>query len=196
MVGMKSGMKRFRPHRVAAKCSPVASRQREIHCVNSLPGALFLEGRRYMSHIKAGLLTSFRLQTPSHRFPANGLNFVRGCSRSGNNEQVHASLRLIATSRCLSAESSKNVQVTAVDSLSERLKGTHSCGTVGDFHPHSLFIAAKRTLNHCIVTKILVELEGVEPSSAQGNHTLSTRLSWTSFSCRDKTQATNHGLIS
>ena len=42
----------------------------------------------------------------------------------------------------------------------------------------------------------LVELEGVEPSSAQGNHTLSTRLSWTPFSCRDKTQATNHGLSS
>ena len=41
-----------------------------------------------------------------------------------------------------------------------------------------------------------VELEGVEPSSKQGNHTLSTCLSWPSFSCRDKTQATNHGLIS
>ena len=41
----------------------------------------------------------------------------------------------------------------------------------------------------------LVELEGIEPSSAQGNHTLSTRLSWPSFSCRDKTQATNHDLI-
>ena len=40
-----------------------------------------------------------------------------------------------------------------------------------------------------------VELEGVEPSSAQGNHTLSTRLSWPSFSCCDKTQATNHSLI-
>ena len=42
----------------------------------------------------------------------------------------------------------------------------------------------------------LVELEGVEPSSAQGNHTLSTRLSWPSFSCNGKTQATNHCLIS
>ena len=41
----------------------------------------------------------------------------------------------------------------------------------------------------------LVELEGIEPSSARGNHTLSTRLSWTSFSCCDKTQATNHSLI-
>ncbi len=40
-----------------------------------------------------------------------------------------------------------------------------------------------------------VELEGVEPSSKQGNHTLSTRLSWTSFSCCSKTQATNCNLI-
>ena len=40
-----------------------------------------------------------------------------------------------------------------------------------------------------------VELEGVEPSSAQGNHTLSTRLSWPSFSSHDKTQATNRNLI-
>ena len=48
--------------------------------------------------------------------------------------------------------------------------------------------------SHFSVT--LVELEGVEPSSAQGNHTLSTRLSWPSFSCSGKTQATNHCLIS
>ena len=40
-----------------------------------------------------------------------------------------------------------------------------------------------------------VELEGVEPSSAQGNHTLSTRLSRPSFSCCDKTRATNRNLI-
>ena len=40
-----------------------------------------------------------------------------------------------------------------------------------------------------------VELEGVEPSSKQGNHTLSTCLSWSSFSCRNKTQATNYDLI-
>jgi len=40
-----------------------------------------------------------------------------------------------------------------------------------------------------------VEMEGVEPSSKQGNHTLSTRLSWPSFSCCGKTQATNHSLI-
>ena len=31
--------------------------------------------------------------------------------------------------------------------------------------------------------------------SKQGNHTLSTRLSWTSFSCCSKTQATNCNLI-
>ena len=42
----------------------------------------------------------------------------------------------------------------------------------------------------------LVELEGVEPSSAQGNHTLSTRLSQPSFSCSGKTWATNQNLIS
>ena len=42
----------------------------------------------------------------------------------------------------------------------------------------------------------MVELEGVEPSSAQGNHTLSTRLSWPSFSSYGKTQATNRNLIS
>ena len=40
-----------------------------------------------------------------------------------------------------------------------------------------------------------VELEGVEPSSAQGNHTLSTRLFQPSFSCYDKTWTTNHNLI-
>ena len=40
-----------------------------------------------------------------------------------------------------------------------------------------------------------VELEGVEPSSKQGNHTLSTCLSWPSLSGCDKTQATNHSLI-
>ena len=40
-----------------------------------------------------------------------------------------------------------------------------------------------------------VELEGFEPSSKRGNHTLSTCLSWTSFSCNSKTQATNCCLI-
>ena len=35
----------------------------------------------------------------------------------------------------------------------------------------------------------MVELEGVEPSSKQGNHTLSTCLSWPSLSDCDKTQA-------
>ena len=40
-----------------------------------------------------------------------------------------------------------------------------------------------------------VELEGIEPSSKQGNHTLSTCLSWPSFSCCNKTQATNYSLI-
>ena len=40
-----------------------------------------------------------------------------------------------------------------------------------------------------------VELEGVEPSSKQGNHTFSTCLSWPSLSDCDKTQATNHSLI-
>ena len=40
-----------------------------------------------------------------------------------------------------------------------------------------------------------VELEGVEPSSKQGNHTLSTCLFQTSFSCYDKTWTTNHNLI-
>ena len=40
-----------------------------------------------------------------------------------------------------------------------------------------------------------VELEGVEPSSKRGNHTLSTRLSWFLFSCYGKTQATNRNLI-
>ena len=35
-----------------------------------------------------------------------------------------------------------------------------------------------------------MELEGVEPSSARGNHTLSTRLFQTGFSCRNKTWTT------
>ena len=36
-----------------------------------------------------------------------------------------------------------------------------------------------------------VELEGVEPSSKQGNHMLSTCLSLPSFSCIGRTRATN-----
>ena len=38
---------------------------------------------------------------------------------------------------------------------------------------------------------MLVELEGIEPSSKQGNHTLSTCLFQTSFSCCDKTWTTH-----
>ena len=44
-------------------------------------------------------------------------------------------------------------------------------------------------------TTLKVELEGFEPSSKRGNHTLSTCLSWPSFSCNSKTQATNYCLI-
>ena len=40
-----------------------------------------------------------------------------------------------------------------------------------------------------------VELVGVEPTSEQGNHTLSTRLFQTSFSCDGKTWTTNRHLI-
>ena len=40
-----------------------------------------------------------------------------------------------------------------------------------------------------------VDLEGVEPSSKQGNHTLSTCLFRTSFSCGGKTRTTNRRLI-
>ena len=40
-----------------------------------------------------------------------------------------------------------------------------------------------------------VDLAGVEPASKQGNHTLSTRLFQTSFSCCGKTWTTNHNLI-
>ncbi len=43
--------------------------------------------------------------------------------------------------------------------------------------------------------EVLVELEGIEPSSKQGNHTLSTCLFQPSFSCYDKTWTTNHNLI-
>ena len=39
-----------------------------------------------------------------------------------------------------------------------------------------------------------VELAGVEPASKQGNHMLSTRLFWPSFSCDVKTQTTNRNL--
>ena len=42
---------------------------------------------------------------------------------------------------------------------------------------------------------LLVDLEGVEPSSERGNHKLSTCLSLTSFSCSGKTKATNRCLI-
>ena len=40
-----------------------------------------------------------------------------------------------------------------------------------------------------------VELEGVEPSSKQGNNKLSTCLSSLRFSCAGKTEATNPRLI-
>jgi len=49
-----------------------------------------------------------------------------------------------------------------------------------------------------VITKVIkkfVELEGVEPSSAQGNHVLSTCLFQTSFSCYGKTWTTNRSLI-
>ena len=36
-----------------------------------------------------------------------------------------------------------------------------------------------------------VEIAGFEPASKQGTNMLSTRLSWPSFSCDDKIQATN-----
>ena len=39
-----------------------------------------------------------------------------------------------------------------------------------------------------------VELEGVEPSSKQGNHKLSTCLSLTTFSCYSRTKAINRNL--
>ena len=59
-------------------------------------------------------------------------------------------------------------------------------------------VATKRTLTrgrpHEGVTS--VELEGVEPSSARGNHVLSTRLFQTSFSSISKTWTTNQCLIS
>ncbi len=45
------------------------------------------------------------------------------------------------------------------------------------------------------VRQAWVELVGVEPTSAQGNHTLSTRLFRTSFSCCGKTRTTNRNLI-
>ena len=45
------------------------------------------------------------------------------------------------------------------------------------------------------VPPLMVDLEGVEPSSEQGNHRLSTCLSLTSFSCSGKTKATNRCLI-
>ncbi len=53
-------------------------------------------------------------------------------------------------------------------------------------------VATKRTLTRVKpLQRKLVELEGVEPSSKQGNHTLSTCLFRTSFSCCDKTRTTH-----
>ena len=43
--------------------------------------------------------------------------------------------------------------------------------------------------------KTFVELVGVEPTSEQGNHTLSTRLFQPSFSSDGKTWTTNRRLI-
>ena len=42
---------------------------------------------------------------------------------------------------------------------------------------------------------LLVELEGIEPSSKRGNHKLSTCLSLPKFSCRNRTKAINSCLI-
>ena len=42
---------------------------------------------------------------------------------------------------------------------------------------------------------LLVELEGIEPSSKRGNHKLSTCLSLPKFSCSGRTKAINHCLI-
>ena len=42
---------------------------------------------------------------------------------------------------------------------------------------------------------LLVDLEGIEPSSKRGNHKLSTCLSLPKFSCRNRTKAINSNLI-
>ena len=42
---------------------------------------------------------------------------------------------------------------------------------------------------------LLVDLEGIEPSSKRGNHKLSTCLSLPNFSCNGRTKAINHYLI-
>lgn len=42
---------------------------------------------------------------------------------------------------------------------------------------------------------LIVELEGIEPSSKRGNHKLSTCLSLPKFSCNGRTKAINHCLI-
>ena len=57
-------------------------------------------------------------------------------------------------------------------------------------------LKSKKAFRGEMPSSIAVELEGVEPSSARGNHTLSTRLFQTLFSSRDKTWTTNRDLIS
>ena len=42
---------------------------------------------------------------------------------------------------------------------------------------------------------LLVDLEGIEPSSKRGNHKLSTCLSLPNFSCNGRTKAINRYLI-
>ena len=42
---------------------------------------------------------------------------------------------------------------------------------------------------------LLVDLEGIEPSSKRGNHKLSTCLSLPNFSSNGRTKAINHCLI-
>ena len=63
----------------------MAGRQWAVHHVIRLTTALFLEGRWCLFLIKAGLLTLFRLQTPSHRFPASWLLAV--CKRKAQVQQ-------------------------------------------------------------------------------------------------------------
>ena len=53
----------------------------------------------------------------------------------------------------------------------------------------------KRNLRPPFSGAEIVELAGIEPASAQGNHMLSTCLSRSSFSCCRKTRATNDNLI-
>ena len=73
-----------------------------------------------------------------------------------------------------------------------QLRGTKKLESKREYQvkQKSLNFSSSRTYHF-----LLVELEGIEPSSKRGNHKLSTCLSLPNFSSNGRTKAINHCLI-